>query len=157
MRRRDLLSALVLSTTAVAGCSAPGGSTDADAPARTSAARTDTPTATTDGEQPTVVSPDPDDPVLFVVNNATDEPQTATVTLGRGDETLVNGTATLGPDESVEYDPGIDTTGTYELTVAVAGRETETWEWHVGSFAIRSGSNHFVEITPDELRFFYEE
>ena len=77
--------------------------------------------------------------------------------LTRAGERVAEETATLDPDESVEYDVGIRTAGTYELTVAVSGGRSESWEWHLDAFAIRSGSNHFVEILPDELLFFYEE
>jgi len=146
MRRRALLSSLALSTTALAGCASQRDVTG-----------TESETPTGSSERTESVRPDPEDPVLFFVRNGMSERQTVTVTLSRVGETLIDETVTLGPDESAEYDPRIETTGTYELAVAVSGGRSENWEWHLGSFAIRSGSNHFVEILPEELRFFYEE
>ena len=95
--------------------------------------------------------------MLFLVSNGTSELQTVTVELVRADATLIDETVTLGPDESVEYDPGIGTTGTYELSVALADGRSANWEWQLGAYALRSGSNHSVEILPEEIMFFYEE
>jgi hypothetical protein len=109
----------------------------------------DTPTPT--------VTPAPDDPILFVVDNDTDSKQTVTLTITRDETTVLDETETLAAGESVEYDPTIGATGTYTITVAVAGGPSRTIERTLGRFAVGSGSNHFIDITADEISIYWEE
>ncbi|MGB9954024.1 hypothetical protein ACOZ4F_16670 [Haloarcula marismortui] len=161
MRRRTLLAALALSP--VAGCVAPGddtattGSTPSTATA-TPAEQSTTPATGTSQDSPTpTVTPAPDDPILFIVGNDTDTEQTVTLTITRDETTLLDETETLAAGESVEYDPTIGATGTYTITVAVAGGPSRTLERTIGRFAVSSGSNHFVDITAGEIRIYWEE
>ncbi|RLM37048.1 MULTISPECIES: hypothetical protein [unclassified Haloarcula] len=159
MRRRTLLAALALSP--VAGCVAPGddtamnGSTPSTATA-TPTAQSTAPTTGTSQDTPTV-TPAPDDPILFVVDNDTGNEQTVTLTITRDETTLLDETETLAAGDSVEYDPMIGSTGTYTITVAVAGGPSRTLERTIGRFAVSSGSNHFVDITAGEIRIYWEE
>ncbi|KOX92328.1 hypothetical protein [Haloarcula rubripromontorii] len=161
MRRRTLLAALALSP--VAGCIAPGDDTTTNGPAPSTATATPAEQSTalatgTSQDSPTpTVTPAPDDPILFVVDNDTDSEQTVTLTITRDETTVLDETATLAADESVEYDPMIGTTGAYTITVAVAGGPSRTIERTIGRFALSSGSNHFVDITADEIRIYWEE
>ena len=160
MRRRTLLAALALSSTA--GCVAPGDdtSTDETPPTATTTPQEQPTTAVTRTPQETptpTVTPAPDDPILFVVDNDTDSEQTVTLTITRDEATVLDETETLVAGESVEYDPTIGATGTYTITVAVAGGPSRTIERNIGRFAVSSGSNHFVDITADEIRIYWEE
>jgi len=148
MRRRTFLAALALSPTA--GCVAPGDgpSTNDSTPAATSPPR-DTPTPT--------VTPPPDDPILFIVGNDTDREQTVTLTVTRNETTVLDETETLAAGASFEYDPGIGATGEYTISVAVDGGPTRTIDRNIGRFDVRNGSNHFVDITTDEIRIYWEE
>ncbi|AAV45271.1 unknown [Haloarcula marismortui ATCC 43049] len=161
MRRRTLLAALALSP--VAGCVAPGddtattGSTTPTATA-TPAEQSTAPVTETPQDTPTpTVTPAPDDPILFIIDNDTDSEQTVTLTITRDEATVLDETETLVAGESVEYDPTIGATGTYTITVAVAGGPSRTIERNIGRFAVSSGSNHFVDITADEIRIYWEE
>ncbi|MFB6223916.1 MAG: hypothetical protein ABEH86_09645 [Haloarcula sp.] len=138
MRRRTLLAALALCP--FAGCVAPG--TD-------SATTNDSPTPT--------VTPDPNDPILFVVRNATDSELTVTLTITRDETAVLNETVTLAADESAEYDPNIGTTGDYTVTVEVDGGPARTLDRSIGRYAVRMGSNHFVDITADSIEIYWEE
>ncbi|EMA21455.1 hypothetical protein ACNO8S_04340 [Haloarcula sp. KBTZ06] len=161
MRRRTLLAALALSP--VAGCSAPGDDTSTDD--STSSTATTTPqeqptTAVTSTRQDTptpTVTPAPDDPILFVVDNDTDSEQTVTLTITRNETAVLDETATLAAGESVEYDPMIGATGEYTITVQVEGGPSRTIDRPIGRFAVRNGSNHFVDITAEEIRIYWEE
>ena len=161
MRRRTLLAALALSP--VTGCVAPGDDTGANSstPPATTATPTEQSTApatATPQNTPTpTVKPDPDDPILFVVDNDTDSEQTATLTITRDGTTVLDETETLAAGESVEYDPMIGATGEYTITVEVAGGPSRTIERTLGRFAVSSGSNHFVDITADEISIYWEE
>ncbi|EMA29805.1 hypothetical protein [Haloarcula japonica] len=161
MRRRTLLAMLALSP--IAGCGAPGDdtSTNGSTPSVTTTTPAEQPTAavtSTPQDTPTpTVTPAPDDPVLFVVDNDTDSEQTVTLTITRDETTVLDETATLAAGESVEYDPMIGTTGEYTITVQVAGGSSRTIERTLGRYAVSSGSNHFVDITADEIRIYWEE
>jgi len=159
MRRRTLLAALALFP--IAGCSAPGDDTS-------TVDSTPSTATTTPQEQPTTavartpretprVTPPPDDPILFVVDNDTDSEQTVTLTITRAETTVLDETATLAAGESVEYDPMIETTGEYTIAVQVAGGPSRTIDPTIGPFAVRNGSNHFVDITAEEIRIYWEE
>ncbi|MFY4811916.1 hypothetical protein ACOJIV_04290 [Haloarcula sp. AONF1] len=159
MRRRTLLAALALSP--IAGCAVPGDetSTDDSTPSTATPTPQEQPTSavtSTPQDTPTVTPP-PDDPILFVVDNDTDSEQAVTLTITRDETTVLDETATLAADESVEYDPMIGATGEYTITVEVAGGPSRTVERTIGRFAVSSGSNHFVDITADEIRIYWEE
>jgi len=160
MRRRTFLAALALSPTA--GCVAPGdgpSTKDSTPPTATTTPQESTPAAIStpqDTPTPTVTSP-PDDPILFIVGNDTDREQTVTLTVTRNETTVLDETETLAAGASVEYDPGIGATGEYTITVAVDGGPTRTIDRNIGRFDVRNGSNHFVDITADEIRIYWEE
>ncbi|GGK60961.1 hypothetical protein [Haloarcula sebkhae] len=159
MRRRTLLAALALSP--IAGCGAPGDetSTDDSTPSTATPTPQEQPTTavpSTPQDTPTVTPP-PDDPILFVVDNDTDSEQAVTLTITRDETTVLDETATLAAGESIEYDPMIGATGEYTITVEVAGGPSRTVKRTIGRFAVSSGSNHFVDITADEIRIYWEE
>ena len=149
MRRRTLLTALALFP--IAGCGAPGSDPSiADEPS--------TPTATPSrGAATPTVTPPPEDPILFVVHNSTDDELTVSLTLTYDGTTVLDETVLLTADEAVEYDPGLHTPGQYTLTVAVDGGPTRTRDLAIERFDVRAGSNHFVEIYTDDIRIFAEE
>jgi hypothetical protein len=161
MRRRTLLAALALTPTA--GCVAPGDGPSATNSTPPTAARTpqeQSTTAVTSTPQNTptpAVTPPPDDPILLVVGNDTDGEQTVTLTVTRNETTVLDETETLAAGASIEYDPGIDATGEYTITVAVDGGPTRTIDRRIGRFDVRNGSNHFVDITADEIRIYWQE
>lgn len=161
MRRRTLLAALALSP--VAGCVAPGDdtATNSSTPPAATATPTEqstTPVSETPQETPIpTVTPAPDDPILFVVDNDTDSEQTVTLTITRDETTVLDETETLAAGESAEYDPMIGTTGEYTIAVEVVGGPSRTIERTIGRFAVSNGSNYFVDITADEIRIYWEE
>jgi len=161
MRRRTFLVAFALSP--MAGCVAPGddpSTNDSTPPTATTTPQEQPTPATTSTPQDTpipTVTPSPDDPILFVVGNDTDREQTVTLTITRNDTTVLDETETLAAGASVEYDPRIGTTGDYTITVAVDGGPTRTIDRNIGRFDVRNGSNHFVDITADEIRIYWEE
>jgi len=149
MHRRTLLAAIALSP--IAGCSAPGGDASTAREASTSTA------PTSQGATTPTVTPPPDDPILFVVHNPTDSELTVTISLTHDGTALVDETVTLAADEAVEYDPDIHAPGEYTLTVAVDGGLTRTSDLSIERFDVGAGSNHYVEIYPDEIQIFWEE
>jgi len=128
MRRRTVLSTLALAALPAAGCTAPA--------------------------EPTV---DPDDPILFVLSNETDDELTVTLRLTRSDQTLINETATLGAGGSREYDSGITSPGEYELVTTVENGPERTMTLDIGDFDVESGANHFVSVTADGIDVAWEE
>ena len=142
MRRRALITTLPV--VAVAGCTAPD-STPTETDGQPTATHTDTVTA------------NPDDPILFVVDNDTDTEQTVQLTLTDGDRTLIDDSVTLSPDGSREYDPEIGTPGEYDLSVAVDGGPSTSRTLDIEAFDVRAGSNHFIDITDDSIDVFWEE
>jgi hypothetical protein len=161
MRRRTLLAALALSP--IAGCGAPGedrATNDSTPPTATATPQEQPTTAVTSTRQDTstpIVTPPPDDPILFVVDNDTDSEQTVTLTIARNETAVLDETETLAAGELVEYDPMISATGEYTITVEVASGPSQTIDRTIGRFAVRNGSNHFVDITADEIRIYWEE
>lgn len=162
MRRRTLLAALALCP--FAGCVAPStdSATTNDSPTPTSTTtpqeQSTTALTSTPQETPTpTVTPDPDDPILFVVRNATDSELTVTLTITRDETTVLNETVTLAADESTEYDSNIGTTGDYTVTVEVDGGPARTLDRSIGRYAVGMGSNHFVNITADGIEIYWEE
>jgi len=118
MRRRHLLGGLALSAAALAGCQ--GGTAD-------------------------TVTPDPDDPMLFVVSNEQGDTATVQMTLTLDDgPTVLDESVTLGGDASREFDPGIDQPGQYELTAAVEDGLERTITLSIEPADIRNGSNYRV-------------
>ncbi|EMA07649.1 hypothetical protein SAMN05443574_106156 [Haloarcula vallismortis] len=161
MRRRTLLATLALSP--IPGCVSPGddpSTTDSTSPTATTTPPEQSTTAVTSTPQDTptpTVTPAPDDPILFIVDNGTDGEQTVTLTITRDEATVLDETTTLAAGESVEYDPMIGATGEYAITVAVDGGPTRTIDRNIGRFDVRNGSNHFVDITAEEIRIYWEE
>lgn len=130
---RQLLSAAALSTTALAGCTAPSGTSETPAePTDSSATPPETPS-------PGAVTPDP---IEFIIDNDTSSQQRVEVTLTGDDRTL---------------DPGIETTGQYDIAVALDEGPSRSMALSIEAFDIRQGSNHFVDITEEEIRIYWEE
>lgn len=151
MFRRQLLGAAALSAAALAGCTAPSGTSETPAEATDSSA---TPPET---PSPGPVTADPDDPIEFVVDNDTDSQQRVEVTLTGDDRTLIDESLTLDAGESRTFDPGIETTGEYDIAVAVADGPTRSMTLAIEAFDLRQGSNHFIDITDEDIRIYWEE
>ena len=131
MRRRHLLSWLALSAAALAGCQ---------------------------GEPPDTVTPDPDDPVLFVVTNEQDASATVQLTLALDDgPTVLDESVTLDAGAAREFDPGIDQPGTYELTAVVEDGLRRTITLNIEPTDIRDGSNHQVILRDNSVQVTWEE
>jgi len=127
--RRRLLGTVALSAVAVAGCQ----------------------------DETTAVSPDPDDPVLCIVQNKSDMTQTVDLTLTREETAVLDTSVTLDAGNTAEYDPGIDTPGSYELTVDVDGGSTRTLSLTIEPYDVEHGSNHTVTIQPASIQITWEE
>ena len=132
MYRRQFLATATLSTAALAGCG--GGSSE-------------TP----------VVTPNPDDPMLFVLRNESEGARTVALTLSREETALIDESVTLDAGASREFDPEIDTPGGYELTVDVEGGPTRTLSLTIEAADIETGSNHTVSIRPSSIQITWEE
>ena len=131
MRRRHLLGGLALSAAALAGCQ--GGTAD-------------------------TVTPDPDDPMLFVVSNEQGDTATVQVTLTLDDgPTVLDESVTLGGDASREFDPGIDQPGQYELTAAVEDGLRRTITLNIEPDDIRDGSNYRVILRDNGVQVTWEQ
>jgi hypothetical protein len=103
------------------------------------------------------VTPDPDDPILFVLSNGTDSERTVTLRLTRADQTFIDETVTLAADGSREYDSGVRSPGEYELVVSAESGPERTMTLDIESFDIENGSNHYVRVTADEIDVYWEE
>lgn len=148
MFRRQLLSAAALSTTALAGCTAPSGTSETPAePTDSSATPPETPS-------PGAVTPDP---IEFIIDNDTSSQQRVQVTLTGDDRTLIDESLTLAAGESRTFDSGIETTGQYDIAVALDEGPSRSMALSIEAFDIRQGSNHFVDITEEEIRIYWEE
>jgi hypothetical protein len=152
MRRRTVLSTLALAVLPVAGCTAPGEPTTDETVIPTSsetATSTETPSAD--------VTPDPDDPMLFVLSNGTERELTLTLRLTRADQTFIDETVMLAADGSREYDSGVRSPGEYELVASVDGGPERTMTLDIEAFDIESGANHYVQVTADDITVYWEE
>lgn len=148
MLRRQLLSAAAISTTALAGCTAPSGTSETPAePIDSSATPSENPSS---GEVPA-------DPIEFIIDNDTGSQQRVQVTLTGDDRTLIDESLTLAAGESRTFDSGIETTGKYDLAVALDEGPSRSMALSIEAFDIRQGSNHFVDITEEEIRIYWEE
>jgi len=151
VNRRALLTGVAL---ALAGCNTPDADGDGDTPQQTDAP-TDEPTATaTDGGD---VTPHPEDPMLIRVSNGTDRERTVTLTLTRGDDTVLEETVTLAPGGRTTVDPDITEQGDYELRAETADGATGRMPFDVGGYELRSGSNLIVSVGDETLRILIEE
>ncbi|MDS0281230.1 hypothetical protein [Haloarcula onubensis] len=131
MHRRHVLSAVALSTAALAGCG---------------------------GESTDRVTPDPDDPVLFVVTNQQSASATVQLTLALDDgPTVLDESVTLDAGGTREFDPGIDRPGTYELRAAVEDGLSRTITLNIQPADIRDGSNHEVILRDNGVQVTWEE
>jgi len=171
MRRRQVLAALA--SLPVAGCAVPGSdrTTPSDSSSTAAERRSPTPTdqssptpadqsVSTPADRPGTTPPltaNPDDPILFVVHNTTDSERTVHLRVARGETTVLDETATLPGGESSEYDSGIAATGEYSISVDVEGGPSRTLDIYIGEFAVRNGSNHYVEVTADRVDVSWEE
>ncbi|MDS0277286.1 hypothetical protein NDI85_05740 [Halomicroarcula sp. S1AR25-4] len=149
MRRRQVLTAAALSIASLAGCTGPG--TPDETPTGDS---TETDTSSTETD---TVTPDPDDPILLVVSNGRDVEQTVSVTLTRGETTLLDESPTVEPGGRAEFDTGIADPGEYELAVDVEGDENRTFPVTIEAFDVRHGSNHILELMADRMVLLVEE
>ncbi|MBX0302493.1 hypothetical protein [Haloarcula salinisoli] len=126
MRRRSLLAGLAVSTAALAGCG---------------------------GDSPSTVTPDPDDPVVFVVTNEQTVSATVQLTVARDDgSTVLDESVTLDAGAVREFDPGIDRPGTYELTAAIEDGLQRTITLNVEATDIRNGSNYEVILRDNSVQ-----
>ncbi|WP_336338060.1 cyclin family protein [Haloarcula brevis] len=163
MRRRQALAALL--TLPVTGCVAPGSDRSTQSGSSRTAAGRRSPTppdqsSPTPTDQPASTPPltvPPDDPILFVVHNATDSERTVHLRVARGGTPVLDEAVTLPGGESSEFDSGIAATGEYSISVDVEGGLSRTLDVHIGEFDIRGGSNHYVEVTADGVDVFWEE
>ncbi|MBV0900660.1 hypothetical protein [Haloarcula salina] len=163
MRRRQVLAALA--ALPAAGCVAPGSDRSTPSDSSSTAADRGSPTphdqsSPPPADQPATTPPltaNPDDPILFVIHNTTDSERTVHLRVARGETAVLDETATLAPDASREYDSGIATTGEYSISVDVENGPSQRLDVHIGEFAVRSGSNHYVEVTPDGVDVSWEE
>ncbi len=131
MRRRSLLCGLALSTAALAGCG---------------------------GDSPSTVTPDPDDPVLFVVTNEQHDAATVALTLTLDDgATVLDESVTLDAGAAREFDPGIDRPGTYELTATIEDGLQRTITLNVEPGDIRDGSNYEVILQDNSVQVTWDE
>jgi hypothetical protein len=131
MRRRQILSVFALSTLSLAGCA---------------------------DDSPSSVTPDPDDPVLFVVTNQQDTRATVQVTLALDDgPTVLEESVTLDAGESREYDPGIDQPGQYELTAAIENGLQRELTLNIEAADIRTGSNYEIILRDNGVQVTWEE
>ncbi|MDS0258006.1 hypothetical protein NDI56_01135 [Haloarcula sp. S1CR25-12] len=134
MRRRTYLCGLALSTLPLSGCAGDSSSS------------------------PPTVTPDPDDPVLFVVTNQQGAAATVQLTLALDDgATVLDESVTLDAGASREYDPGIDRPGQYELTAAIENGLQRTLTLNIGSGDIRTGSNYDVILRDNGVQVTWEE
>jgi len=130
MRRRHLLGAVACSAAALAGCR--GGSSG-------------------------TVTPDPDNPLLFVVTNEQDTSTTVQLTVARdGGPTVIDESVTLEAGASREFDPGIDRTGQYELTAAIEDGLQRTITLNIEPGDIRDGSNYLVIVRDNNVQVTWE-
>lgn len=130
MRRRHLLNGLALSTAALAGCR---------------------------GEPADTVTPDPDDPLLFVVTNEQDASATVQLTLVRdGGDTILDESVTLDAGAAREFDPGIDRPGQYELTAAIEDGLRRTITLDVDADDIRGGSTYRAILRDNGVQVTWE-
>ena len=130
MRRRHLLGSLALSTAALAGCR---------------------------GETVDTVTPDPDDPVLFVVTNEQGDTATVQVTLALDDgPTVLDESVTLDAGAVREFDPGIDRPGTYELTAVIVDGLRRTITLNIEARDIRDGSTYRVILRDNGVQVTWE-
>lgn len=150
MNRRALLTGVAF---VFAGCAAPDAD-DGDTPQQTDTP-TDGPTDTAaDGGD---VTPDPEDPMLIRISNGSDRERTITLTLTRGDETVLAETETLAPDGQATVDPNITEQGDYELRAETADGRTSRMPFDVGGYELRTGSNLVVGFRGEELMILIEE
>lgn len=103
------------------------------------------------------VTPDPDDPILFVLSNDTDAQRTVTLRLTRTDRTFIDETVALASGGSREYDSDIRSPGEYELVVTVEDGPERTMTLDIEEFDVGSGSNHFVRVTAEGIDVYREE
>ena len=156
MDRRTVLAtaALSLPILSVSGCTAAptnnSSASTADVESDTGS-RTDS-NETTDDETVTNT-----EPIELEVYNDTSSEVIATVTLTRGNSTVLEDEFEVSPDESMSTETGITETGQYELTVAVADGREQTWSFDIETYDLRAGSGMSVFIEPDELEWLIEE
>jgi hypothetical protein len=136
VHRRALPRATALAGVGLAGCTAPTsrGATSTDA-------------------SPTVTP----DPILIVLSNGQQAALSVTVTVTRDGGAIFKEAVSLDADARRELDPGIATTGEYELTVAVTDGPERTVPLTVESDDVRVGSNAIVEIDAETIRVLVEE
>jgi len=156
MRRRTVLSTLALAVLPAAGCTAPG-DTNTEATPMSSATPASSETATSSESPSATVTPDPDDPILFVLSNDTDGERTVTLRLTRTDQTFIDETVTLAAGESREYDSGVRSPGEYELVANVEGGPERTMRLDIEAFDVENGSNHYVSVTAEGIDVVWEE
>ena len=138
-RRTVLALGLAALSVPTAGC--------ATAP-RASDRKTATPSNTTpptSSAPPATPTPRPD-PILLVVSNDRDATVDVSLTVTSAGTTTFEDTVTVDPGGRRSVDPGIDATGAYELTVALADGTERVLPFGVEEYDLRMGSNLIVMV-----------
>jgi hypothetical protein len=86
------------------------------------------------------------DPIQIVVSNDRDAAVDVTLTVTSEGTTVFEDTVTVAPDDRRSVDPGIDATGAYELTVALADGTERARPFGVEVYDLRMGSNLVVAV-----------
>jgi hypothetical protein len=135
VNRRTVIAvgAMALSVTSAGCATAPRGSTGT----ASNATETVTSGAT--------ATPCPD-PILIVVSNGRDVAVDVTLTVTSADTTAFEDTVTVAPGARRSVDPGIDSTGAYELTVALADGTERVRPFSVEEYDLRMGSDLVVAV-----------
>ncbi|GAB6861245.1 hypothetical protein ACFR97_14365 [Haloplanus litoreus] len=149
--RRTVLAvgAMALSVT-TAGCVTPprdSGGTASNATETATSGVTPTPTRS--------ATPGPD-PILVVVSNGRDVAVDVTLTVTRDGTPVFGDTVIVDPNSRRTVDPGIDATGTYELTVTLADGTEHVRPFSVEEYDLRMGSNLIVTVG-ERIRVVMEE
>ena len=91
------------------------------------------------------VTPDPEDPIRFVITNEQETGATVQVTVTRDDgATVLDESVTLDAGTVREFNPGIEQPGKYELTAAIESGLQRTITLDIGADDIRSGTAYRV-------------
>lgn len=95
--------------------------------------------------KPGTVTPDPENPIRFVITNDQETGATVEVTVARDDgATVLDESVTLDAGTVREFDPGIEQPGKYELRAAIKSGLQRTITLNIGADDIRDGTDYRV-------------